>query len=99
MLRQKEEVSNLETELLIQKHAFQILNQDNERRDLQRRRISEERRLLDGALERKGMARALKKEKKKRKKLEKQLERQLKKKKKQCKQSKKRRTIRGAKGR
>ena len=56
---------------------------------------------MDGALERKGMARALKKEKKKRKKLEKQLERQLKKKKKQCtcKQSKKRRTIRGAKGR
>ena len=79
--------------------AFQRLNQDNERRDLQIRRNSEERRLLDGALERKGMARALKKEKKKRKKLEKQLERQLKKKKKQCKQSKKRRTIRGAKGR
>ena len=86
-LRQKQEMSTLETELQIHKHAFQNLNQDNERRELQRRKNSEDARQLDDALERKCMARALKSEKKKRKKL-------MKKFKKQSKQLKKRRTQR-----
>jgi hypothetical protein len=72
-------VSTLETELQIQKQAFQNQNQDNERRELLRRKNSEDARQLDDALDWKRIARTLKKERRKNKKLKKKFKKQFRK--------------------
>jgi hypothetical protein len=75
-LRQQQQVSTLETELQIQKHAFQNLNQENERREFLRRKNSEDAWQLEDAFEREGLANTLKKERRKNKKLRKKLKKQ-----------------------